>query len=82
MALDAIIFDVDGTLIDTNASQVQAWSNALDTHGYHVSPDRIAVEIGKGGDKLVPSILGDDAEKKHGDSLREAHSEAFTRIAK
>lgn len=81
MAIDAIIFDVDGTLIDSNAAHVEAWSTALGTHGYRVSPDRIAVEIGKGGDKLVPSILGDAIEKKDGDALRKEHSKAFARLA-
>jgi beta-phosphoglucomutase-like phosphatase (HAD superfamily) len=55
MALSAIIFDVDGTLIDSNAAHVQAWDQALKQHHYQVSADRIAVEIGKGGDKLIPS---------------------------
>ena len=81
MALNAIIFDLDGTLIDSNASHIEAWLKALATHRYHVSPDRIAVEIGKGGDHLVPSVLGEAIEKTHGESLREAHSTEFARIA-
>ena len=81
MALSAIIFDVDGTLIDSNAAHVRAWDRALKLHHYQVSADRIAVEIGKGGDKLVPSILGDDINRKDGDSLREAHTSEFTKIA-
>jgi HAD superfamily hydrolase (TIGR01509 family) len=81
MALDAILFDVDGTLIDTNASHSEAWMTALNAHGYHVARDRIDVEMGKGGDKLVTSVLGAQAEKEHGDALRKAHGEAFTKIA-
>ncbi len=81
MALSAIIFDVDGTLIDSNDAHVRAWDEALKKHHYKVSADRIALEIGKGGDKLVPSILGEQIEQKQGDSLREAHTAEFTRIA-
>ncbi len=81
MALSAIIFDVDGTLIDTNAAHVQAWDQALKQHRYQVSADRIAVEIGKGGDKLIPSILGQQIDRQHGDSLRKAHTTEFTKIA-
>jgi HAD superfamily hydrolase (TIGR01509 family) len=81
MALSAIIFDVDGTLIDSNAAHVHAWDQALKKHNYRVSTDRIAGEIGKGGDKLVPSILGEQIERRDGESLRTAHTEEFTKIA-
>jgi HAD superfamily hydrolase (TIGR01509 family) len=81
MALSAIIFDVDGTLIDSNQAHVDAWATALKQHGYSVSPDRIAVEIGKGGDKLVPSILGQQIEKHDGEKLRKAHTAEFTKLA-
>jgi len=81
MALSAIIFDVDGTLIDTNSAHFQAWDAALKKHHYHVSLDRIEVEIGKGGDKLVPSILGQQIERRDGESLRKAHTVEYTKIA-
>ncbi len=77
MALTALIFDVDGTLVDSNAAHVRAWEIALRKHNYTVSADRIGVEIGKGGDKLVPSILGDEIERRDGDSLRKSHTEEF-----
>jgi HAD superfamily hydrolase (TIGR01509 family) len=81
MALSAVIFDVDGTLIDTNAAHVQAWDQALKQHDYRVSVDRIGVEIGKGGEKLVPSILGEKIDRRDGDSLRRTHTSEFTKIA-
>lgn len=81
MALSAMIFDVDGTLVDSNEAHVDAWGTALKQHGYAVSPDRIAVEIGKGGDKLVRSILGQQIEKRDGENLRKAHTAEFTRLA-
>ncbi|MEO5929679.1 MAG: HAD-IA family hydrolase [Candidatus Kapaibacterium sp.] len=81
MALDGIIFDIDGTLIDTNGYHVEAWRRAFERHGYKVLPDRIEVEIGKGGDHLVPSILGREADRKDGDALRTAQGEEFVRLA-
>jgi HAD superfamily hydrolase (TIGR01509 family) len=81
MALTAVIFDVDGTLIDTNQAHVEAWSSAFHRHEYEVSPDRIGVEIGKGGDKLIPAILGQGIEQREGESLRKAHTEEFKKIA-
>lgn len=81
MALDAIIFDVDGTLVDTNAAHVEAWDRALRAHGYTVSKDRIEVEVGKGGDKLVPSILGEAIAKRQSEELGKAHTAEYTKIA-
>ena len=81
MALDAVIFDVDGTLIDTNGLHVEAFRRAFDAHGYHVLPDRIAVEIGKGGDTLVPSILGQAADRKDGDRIRGDQPKRFAELA-
>lgn len=77
-----MIFDIDGTLIDSNPAHVEAWVQAFARLGYKVAADRISVEIGKGGDKLVPSILGASADRKDGDRLRDAQKEAFLALAK
>ncbi len=81
MALDAMIFDVDGTLIDTNAHHVEAWRQAFEEHGFAIASDRLAPEIGKGGDMLVPDVLGASAEEEHGEALRESYGKAFLKIA-
>jgi HAD superfamily hydrolase (TIGR01509 family) len=81
MALDGFIFDFDGTLIDSNETHVQAWQRAFARHGYTVALDRIRVEVGKGGDTLVPAILGGDLDKKDGDKLRDAEPEEFAKLA-
>jgi HAD superfamily hydrolase (TIGR01509 family) len=82
MALHGMIFDIDGTLVDTNPAHVEAWRRAFQRLGYDVPTERIEVEIGKGGDLLVPSILGEEAEKRHGEALRKAQKEEFLNIAR
>jgi phosphoglycolate phosphatase-like HAD superfamily hydrolase/tRNA(Arg) A34 adenosine deaminase TadA len=82
MALDGMIFDIDGTLIDTNPSHVEAWRRALESRGFRVARDRIEQEVGKGGDRLVPSILGQEAEARDGEALREAQRRGFSEIAR
>jgi phosphoglycolate phosphatase-like HAD superfamily hydrolase len=82
MALQGMIFDIDGTLVDTNPSHVEAWRRAFERFGYAIPPERIRVEIGKGGDLLVPSILDEELEKRHGDALRKAQKEEFLEIAR
>lgn len=77
MTIRAILFDLDGTLIRTNGVHVGAWLDAFKAFDYRVARDRVEVEIGKGGDLLVTSVLGREAEKKHGEALRKAHAKAF-----
>lgn len=81
MALDGFIFDFDGTLIDSNALHALAWQRAFARHGYTVALDRIDVEIGKGGDTLVPAILGQHLNEKDGENLREVQPEEFRPLA-
>ena len=54
MPLRGMIFDIDGTLVDTNPAHVEAWHRAFKRLGYDVPTGRIIPEIGKGGDLLVP----------------------------
>lgn len=82
MAIDGIIFDLDGTLVDTNHVHVEAWQQVLQAHGYNVAPDRIFVEVGKGGDNFVPDLLGKQADETDGDKLREAQPKTYEKLAK
>lgn len=75
------IFDIDGTLIDDNAAHVEAWRRAFAVEGHRLDPGRIRAEIGKGGDLLVASLIGDDADLRLGDAVRDAHDRAFFDLA-
>jgi HAD superfamily hydrolase (TIGR01509 family) len=80
--LDALIFDIDGTLLDSNSAHVAAWADAFGDLGYRVAPDRITPEIGKGGDRLVPDVLGPAAEARDGDALRARQIEIFLSLVR
>lgn len=82
MPIRGIIFDIDGTLIDTNPAHVEAWHRAFSRLGFDVPVERIVVEIGKGGDKLVPSVLGPEVEERQGEALRKSQKLEFLAIAK
>jgi HAD superfamily hydrolase (TIGR01509 family) len=81
MTIRGMIFDVDGTLIDTNPAHVEAWRRAFQHFGFDIPAERIVPEIGKGGDKLVPSVLGRETEERLGDDLRETQNQEFLAIA-
>ena len=74
---DTAIFDVDGTLVDTNYQHALAWYRAFRRYGITRPLWRIHRGIGMGGDLFVPEIAGDDVEREHGDALREAWVEEF-----
>jgi len=80
MALDALIFDLDGTLIDTNGAHVESWVRTLARFGYNLGPDRVGPEMGKGGDNLVPDVLGPEADRRDGDAMREMVAAEYVKI--
>jgi HAD superfamily hydrolase (TIGR01509 family) len=82
MSLSGIVFDLDGTIVDSNALHVEAFVRAFAARGYKVGGDRIFVEVGKGGDKLVPSIIGEELDSKDGDAIREAHPREYAKLVK
>jgi HAD superfamily hydrolase (TIGR01549 family) len=78
----AFLFDVDGTLVDTNQVHVKTWKESFADLGYDIPAERIAFEIGKGGDNLIPDVLGKKLEDKDGDQLRENKKKRFMKAAK
>ena len=53
----AALFDVDGTLVDTNDLHASAWREALLHFGIDVPFDQVRTQIGKGGDNLLPTLV-------------------------
>jgi HAD superfamily hydrolase (TIGR01509 family) len=57
-----VLFDVDGTLVDSNYLHTLAWSRALSDAGEWAPMNAIHRLVGMGGDQLVPRLLGHDSE--------------------
>ena len=51
-----LLFDVDGTLIDSNRAHAESWTQALREHGVTVEVDHVRRMIGMGGDKILPAV--------------------------
>ncbi len=68
MALQAVILDVDGTLVLSNDAHAKAWVEAFAEFGYDVSFEQVRPLIGMGGDQVVPKLVselsGDEGEGK------------------
>ena len=67
----AVIFDVDGTLVDSVDLHAQSWQDAFREYGRDIAFDDIRGQIGKGGDQLMPVFLGADEIEAFGEQLEE-----------
>lgn len=74
---DAILFDIDGTLVDSTYHHALAWHRAFTRYDVDVPMWRVHRTIGMGGDKLVGEVAGEDVEKELGDKLRDAWREEY-----
>jgi HAD superfamily hydrolase (TIGR01509 family) len=77
--IEAVIFDIDGTLIDSVDLHAQAWQQALGHFGYDFPFDRVRSQIGKGGDQLLPALLPADVVEREGKEIEKYRAELFKR---
>lgn len=75
--LEAAIFDIDGTLIDSVDLHAAAWHEAFVQFGHDVSFEQARSQIGKGGDQLVPVFLSEDEQRDHGEAMEKWRGERF-----
>ncbi len=73
----AVIFDIDGTLVDTNYQHALAWYRAFRQHGVVVPIWQIHRAIGIGSDRVVEMLAGEHVEQKLGDTLRDAQGPLY-----
>ena len=73
----AVILDVDGTLIDSNAAHAQAYVDAGKELGYDLDFEEVRRLIGMGGDKLLPRAAGLEEESEEGQKITDRKREIF-----
>ena len=77
--LKGVIFDVDGTLVDSNDAHAQSWVDTFAEAGYDVPFDKVRPLIGMGGDKLLPKTVGLSRDSTEGKQLSARRGEIFSR---
>jgi HAD superfamily hydrolase (TIGR01509 family) len=65
----AVLFDVDGTLIDSVDEHAMAWVDAFHAFGHRVPFEEVRRQIGKGGDQLMPVFMTRKELDEYGDDL-------------
>jgi HAD superfamily hydrolase (TIGR01549 family) len=73
----AFIFDLDGTLVDSNELHVGSWDHAFRHFGKQFPRDALRAQIGKGTDQYLPEFLTPDEIERFGKELDEYRSEIF-----
>jgi HAD superfamily hydrolase (TIGR01509 family) len=75
--IEAVIFDVDGTLIDSVDYHARSWLWAFARHGHDIPFEEIRAQIGKGGDQLMPVFLPPEELEHIGKALSEERDTFF-----
>jgi HAD superfamily hydrolase (TIGR01549 family) len=78
--VDTAVFDVDGTLVDTNYQHALSWYRAFRRFDVVLPVWRLHRAIGMGGDNLVAHVAGQHVEDRLGDQLRDAWEEEFDQL--
>jgi membrane protein len=74
--LKAILFDIDGTLVDSNDLHVLAWEEAFAEAGYTFDRKALHEQIGKGADNYVPALLPEVSDEE-AERLGDAHGRIY-----
>jgi HAD superfamily hydrolase (TIGR01509 family) len=75
--LKGVIFDVDGTLVDSNDAHAQSWLDTFAEAGYDVPFEVVRPLIGMGADKLLPKTIGIRHDSEEGKRLTKRRTEIF-----
>ncbi len=73
----AVLFDLDGTLVDSNELHAEAWDRAFQHFGKCFTRDALRQQIGKGSDKYLPEFLSAEEIKRFGEELDQYRSHLF-----
>jgi HAD superfamily hydrolase (TIGR01509 family) len=77
--IGAMLFDLDGTLVDSVSAHTTTWMRALRVCGVDLTYDAVHDQIGKGSDQLVPDLVGDEVAARCGETAIRLHDRIYTR---
>ena len=75
----AVLFDVDGTLLDSVDLHAECWRLAFQHFGKSVPQGDVRTQIGKGGDHLIPVFLTPEEQRAFGEELKEYRADLWKR---
>ncbi len=80
---DAVLFDLDGTLVDTVGTRIESWLAALDEAGFPTTRDRLAPLIGVDGKRLareIAALAGVSLDEGRAETIDKRAGEEYERL--
>jgi HAD superfamily hydrolase (TIGR01509 family) len=77
--IKAVIFDIDGTLIDSVDLHAEAWVEALKHFGHEIAFQDLRSQIGKGGDQILHGLLPPEVIEQRGEEIKDFRADLFKR---
>ena len=77
--IKAVIFDIDGTLINSVDLHANAWIEALKHFGHEIAFHDLRSQIGKGGDQILHGLLPPEVIEQHGEEIKDFRADLFKR---
>ena len=78
--IKAVVFDIDGTLLDSVDLHARAWVEAFAHFGIHTKEAEVRRQIGKGGDQLLPVFVDEERLAREGEAIESYRSDLFKRV--
>src|SRR4051812_38405200 len=77
--LKAVIFDIDGTLVDSVEAHARSWQQTLEKYGKKIELEEIRKMIGMGSDQMLPEIFSAEQLERYGKEIDEYKGSLFKR---
>jgi HAD superfamily hydrolase (TIGR01549 family) len=77
--IKAVIFDIDGTLVDSVDMHANAWQETFRHFGKEIPYEKVRHQIGKGGDQLMPVFFSKEELDKFGEEMEKYRGELYKR---
>lgn len=78
----AVLWDLDGTLVDSADDHFQSWNEALEPEGRSVTRDQFHASFGQRNDRILAGWLGPDAPPALASRIAEAKEQAYRRMVR
>jgi HAD superfamily hydrolase (TIGR01549 family) len=75
--IEAVIFDIDGTLVDSVDLHARAWQRAFAKFGKNIAFEAVRTQIGKGADQLMPVYFSTQELEHFGEEMETYRGELF-----
>jgi HAD superfamily hydrolase (TIGR01509 family) len=77
--IKAVIFDIDGTLIDSVDLHAKAWVEAFMHFGHEIAFQDLRSQIGKGGDQILNGLLPPEVIEQRSEEIKDFRADLFKR---